>query len=69
MDFRPSDGQRLLQSAARDFLARHCPLETAPGREPHQDRGALWSKLGELGWTGLLVPGDLGVYLQDRAGQ
>ena len=61
MDFRPTDGQRLLQTAARDFLARHCPLEAPPGGEPlHQDRGALWSKLGELGWTGLLVPGDLG---------
>ena len=61
MDFRPTDAQRLLQSAARDFLARHCPLEAPPGGEPlHQDRGALWSKLGELGWTGLLVPGDLG---------
>ena len=61
MDFRPTDGQRLLQSSARDFLARHCPLESPPGGEPlHQDRGALWSKLAELGWTGLLVPGDLG---------
>ena len=34
MDFRPTDGQRLLQTAARDFLARHCPLERRPASEP-----------------------------------
>ena len=38
MDFRPTDGQRLLQSAARDFLARHCPLEAPPGGEPLRPR-------------------------------
>ena len=58
MDFRPTDGQQLLVSAARDFLARHCPIEAPPdGRAARED---LWPRLAELGWPGLLVPGDLG---------
>jgi len=61
VDFRLTDGQQLLQSAARDFLARHCPIEVAPGAEPRRDdREALWSRMAELGWPGLLVPADLG---------
>ena len=61
MNFRPTSGQQLLQTAARDFLARHCPLEAPPGGVPFwQEPGALWQKLAELGWPGLLVPADLG---------
>src|SRR5262249_41042134 len=61
VDFRLTDGQQLLQSAARDFLARHCPIEVAPGAEPRRDdREALWSRMAGLGWPGLLVPADLG---------
>lgn len=58
MDFRPTDGQQLLVSAARDFLARRCPLEAAPDGEVVRED--LWPSMGELGWPGLLVPGDLG---------
>lgn len=61
MNFHPSGDQQLLQAASRDFLARHCPLEAPPGGVPFwQEPGALWSKIAELGWPGLLVPADLG---------
>ncbi len=61
MDFRPTEAQRLLASAARDVLTRHCPIETPPDGTPTgPDAGALWAILAELGWPGLLVPGDLG---------
>jgi len=58
VDFRPTDGQQLLASAARDFLARRCPLEAAPGGGAARED--LWPSIAELGWPGLLVPGDLG---------
>ena len=61
MNFRLTSGQQLLQTAARDFLSRNCPLEAPPGGELlRADPIAVWSKLAELGWPGLLVPGDLG---------
>jgi alkylation response protein AidB-like acyl-CoA dehydrogenase len=58
VEFRPSESQQLLVATARDFLRKHCPPErldelAADGRE-------LWRAMAELGWTGLLVPGELG---------
>jgi len=58
VDFHPSESQQLLVNTARDFLRKHCPPErldelTADGRE-------LWRVMAELGWTGLLVPAELG---------
>jgi alkylation response protein AidB-like acyl-CoA dehydrogenase len=62
MDFRPSSAQRLLTATARDYLRRHCPIELvqslaldATGFDP-----ALWRGMAELGWPGLLIPGDFG---------
>jgi alkylation response protein AidB-like acyl-CoA dehydrogenase len=62
MDARPSPAQHLLIATARDVLAKHCPIEHVqrlaidqPGFDP-----ALWRRLAELGWAGLLVPSDLG---------
>lgn len=62
MNFHPTDDQRLLQTAARDFLARRYPLDAAPGAVDARpaDPRALWPAIAELGWPGLLVPGDLG---------
>lgn len=62
MDFGLSEGQRLLGAAARDFLARHCPLD-APVRGDGATASRvddLWPRMAELGWPGLLVPGRLG---------
>ena len=62
MDFALSPSQQLLVATARDFLRKHCPPETAQ-RLALDERGfddALWRRMAELGWPGLLVPGDLG---------
>jgi alkylation response protein AidB-like acyl-CoA dehydrogenase len=62
MDFRPSPPQRLLVATARDFLARHCPIEHVQrlALDARGFDGALWQRMAELGWSGLLVPPDLG---------
>jgi alkylation response protein AidB-like acyl-CoA dehydrogenase len=62
MDFTPSASQQLLVATARDFLRRHCPPEAAQ-RLALDERGfdeELWRRMAELGWPGLLIPGDLG---------
>ena len=62
MDFTPSPSQQLLIATARDVLRKHCPPETAQ-RLALDARGfddALWRRMAELGWPGLLIPGDLG---------
>jgi alkylation response protein AidB-like acyl-CoA dehydrogenase len=62
MDFTLSPSQQLLVATARDVLRRHCPPETAQGLalDAHGFDEALWRRMAELGWPGLLVPGDLG---------
>jgi alkylation response protein AidB-like acyl-CoA dehydrogenase len=65
IDFRPTEAQQLLIATARDYLRRECPLEVArplvrgtpDSRTEPRD---LWPGMSELGWPGLLVPGDLG---------
>ncbi len=62
MDYRPSPAQQLLVATAREFLAKHCPPELAQ-RVALDARGfddALWRRMAELGWPGLLVPAELG---------
>jgi alkylation response protein AidB-like acyl-CoA dehydrogenase len=58
MNFGFSEDQELLRNAAREFLARECPMpyvrrmmDDARGFEDTQ-----WSKMAELGWLGLAVP-------------
>jgi alkylation response protein AidB-like acyl-CoA dehydrogenase len=62
MDFTPSPSQQLLVATARDVLRRHCPPETAQrlALDAHGFDETLWRRMAELGWPGLLVPGDLG---------
>jgi alkylation response protein AidB-like acyl-CoA dehydrogenase len=62
MDFRPSPVQQLLVSTAREFLRKECPPELVQ-RVALDARGfddALWRRMAELGWQGLLVPPELG---------
>ena len=62
MDFRPSSSQQLLIATARDFLRKECPPERSQ-RLALDARGfdeALWRRMAELGWPGLLVPADFG---------
>lgn len=62
MDFTPSPSQRLLIATARDFLRKHCPPETAQqlALDAHGFDETLWRRMAELGWPGLLIPGELG---------
>jgi 3-oxocholest-4-en-26-oyl-CoA dehydrogenase beta subunit len=62
MDFRPSSQQQLLVATAREMLRKHCPPEVVQriALDPHGFDQALWRRMAELGWQGLLVPGDLG---------
>ncbi len=62
MDFRPSPAQLILTKTARAFLRQHCPPELAQ-RLALDERGfdeALWRRMAELGWPGLLIPSELG---------
>ncbi len=62
MDFRLSPAQQILTVTARGFLRQHCPPELAQ-RLALDARGfddALWRRMAELGWPGLLIPSDLG---------
>jgi alkylation response protein AidB-like acyl-CoA dehydrogenase len=62
MDLRPSPAQQLLVATAREYLRRHCPIELVQELAV-DERGfpdKLWRGMAELGWPGLLVPGDLG---------
>ena len=62
MDFRPSPSQQILTTTARAFLRQHCPPELVQ-RLALDARGfdeALWRRMAELGWPGLLIPAELG---------
>jgi alkylation response protein AidB-like acyl-CoA dehydrogenase len=62
MDFTPSPSQQLLVATARGFLKTQCPPELVQ-RLALDERGfdaALWRRMAELGWPGLLIPGDFG---------
>jgi alkylation response protein AidB-like acyl-CoA dehydrogenase len=62
MDFRPSSAQQLLVSTAREFLKKHCPPERLQqlALDARGFDDALWRRVAELGWQGLLIPGDFG---------
>ena len=71
MDFTFSADQEALRDAVRSFMRAESPKEYVRRMAEHDDTGiepAVWSKLVELGWTGLLVPeehGGLGLGLVD----
>jgi len=62
MDVLFSDDQEVLRSSVREFLERECSLavvraiaEAGKGLPP-----ALWTKLADLGWLGLIIPEEYG---------
>src|SRR5262245_35224320 len=62
MDFGFSDEQELLRNAARDFLAKECPM-TFVRQMMDDDRGftdRFWKQMADLGWMGLIVPEEFG---------
>ena len=62
MDFKPSAAQQLLTATARDFLRKHCPPEVVQriALDPRGVDDALWRRMAELGWQGLLIPPEYG---------
>ncbi|MDA0257000.1 MAG: acyl-CoA/acyl-ACP dehydrogenase [Chloroflexi bacterium] len=62
MDLGLSEQQELLKNAAREFLENECP-ESLVREMEEDDKGyspALWSKMAEQGWQGLLIPEEYG---------
>jgi len=62
MDLGLSEEQEMLREFARDFLEKECP--EAHVREMEEDEKgyspALWQKMAEQGWMGLVVPDSYG---------
>src|SRR5215813_6610394 len=58
MNFGFNDEQELLRSTARKFFENECPSETVRTlmETPEGITAALWTKLAEQGWTGLVLP-------------
>jgi alkylation response protein AidB-like acyl-CoA dehydrogenase len=62
LDFGFNEEQEMLRQSARGLLEKECP-STAVRRLMDDERGydaALWKKMAELGWTGLVVPEEFG---------
>jgi alkylation response protein AidB-like acyl-CoA dehydrogenase len=62
MDFGFSEEQELLRKSAADFLNKECPM-TYVRQMMEDERGyadALWNKMAELGWMGLIYPEEFG---------
>ena len=58
MDLDLSEDQKMLRTAARDFLEKECPKQLVRDME-EDERGyspELWSKMVQLGWLGLPFP-------------
>jgi alkylation response protein AidB-like acyl-CoA dehydrogenase len=62
MDLMLSEDQKLIQEAAREFLAARCPVShvRAMADDPLGYAPEIWKEMMELGWTGLAVPEDHG---------
>jgi 3-oxocholest-4-en-26-oyl-CoA dehydrogenase beta subunit len=62
LDFDLSEDQKMLRTAARDFLEKECTKQFV--REMEQDEKGyspeLWSKMVQLGWLGLPFPESYG---------
>jgi len=58
MDFELNEEQRMIKEAAHKFLAKECPStfvrEMEQSEKSHSH--ALWQKMADLGWMGLLSP-------------
>ena len=62
MDFTLSEQQEMLRKSARGFLASECP-KTLVRKMFDDERGyppELWRKMAELGWMGIIFPGEYG---------
>jgi alkylation response protein AidB-like acyl-CoA dehydrogenase len=62
MDLSLSEAQRMLQQAARDFLAREAPRASIVELQGSETglRAEVWQTAAELGWLGMLIPPEYG---------
>jgi 3-oxocholest-4-en-26-oyl-CoA dehydrogenase beta subunit len=62
MDLRLTSAQQLLVHSARSLLAQRCPPERALAwaSDPRGLPAELWREMAALGWSGLMIPSDLG---------
>src|SRR5215510_9776967 len=72
MEFELNETQRLFQRSARELFAQECPptlvREMIEKNQPYSD--AVWNKLVEQGWTGLIFgeeDGGLGLGMVEMA--
>ena len=59
-----SEDQKLLKQSAADFVKKESPVsrirELRDGEDPDGFSRALWAKMAELGWQGILIPEQYG---------
>jgi alkylation response protein AidB-like acyl-CoA dehydrogenase len=62
MDLSLDSTQHLIQESARDLVRGACGRDVLVklDRDPAGISGALWSKLSELGWPGMVIPEQYG---------
>ncbi|MFH1032512.1 MAG: acyl-CoA dehydrogenase family protein [Chloroflexota bacterium] len=62
IDFELTEEQKLLKTAARDFLTAKCPdsLVRAMRKDEFGYPKPLWQEIAGMGWAGLLVPKEYG---------
>ena len=62
MDFDLSEEQNILQTTARNFMEKECPIQIV--RELEEDEKGyspeLWRKMADLGWLGINIPDEYG---------
>jgi alkylation response protein AidB-like acyl-CoA dehydrogenase len=62
VDLNLTESQLILRKAAREFLAAECPPSLVKEMEsdPRGYPVALWQRIVEMGWLGIVVPGEYG---------
>src|SRR5437899_11717662 len=60
MDLGLDEQQEMLKNFARDFLEKECPESLVREMEEDEkgDSPALWQKMAQKGWMGLIIPED-----------
>ena len=62
MDLALNEEQEIIKNSAQSFLKKECPSSLVRELEEDQEGFSpeLWRKMADLGWMGLIFPGDYG---------
>lgn len=62
MDFDLSEEQNILQTTARNFMEKECPMQIVRELEENEKGYSLelWRKMADLGWLGINIPDEYG---------